>query len=516
MAYKEHPIEHVDVSDLHLDVSNYRFATDQPSEAAAMNYLWASQDVDAVASLILRDGYVDNELPLVVEEDGKLILLEGNRRMSALLALLNPSIAPAHQAEIERLLRRFAVEAENLPHSIRVMVLPDRASAAPILARLHIGQNKRRWDVDEQAKFVLAQLTDGVTLAQLINELPGIKNVPRVARMGRVREALTSTTFTDPAVAAFAMSSKLKMTSFEYAYRQTAIQELIGLGFDQEAHLVSWATTPERLHALEVLLRGFQANELNTRRGLDPKEESYGKLLARMAGTETPAPAPAAEDAIPEEAPDEAGMPGTADPERAPAPAGSSASGSSASATPTPGTATTGTGDGASGSQAEGSGGSNATTSLRGPINPDLKTKIDLMGINQDVQPVPMKHRLKELREIHVPTFPASTVMLMRSVLEAAIKEHFGGSNGITVTGTLSDVMKPVEAAYKKNGQLAGAINTIQRYGRDQTTAPGTGAWFNSISHSVQTPVTGVEVQRAWRIILPLVRFLLNEPQRSA
>jgi hypothetical protein len=61
MTYVEYPIEHMDIRSLHLDVSNYRFAADQPSEMAALNYLWAEEKVSEVAELILRDGYVDIE-----------------------------------------------------------------------------------------------------------------------------------------------------------------------------------------------------------------------------------------------------------------------------------------------------------------------------------------------------------------------------------------------------------------------------------------------------------------------
>lgn len=177
MAYSQLPIDEAPVGDLKLDLSNHRFPVDQPTESAAMNYLFAVHDVMSVARIILRDGYVDNELPLVVRENEHLIILEGNRRLSALRALLDPSLVPSHQTELDRLLRRYAPEARELPETIRVMCFPDREAAAPVLARLHIGESKKAWSLDEQAKFVRAQLTVGVSVEVLKEQLPAIKDV---------------------------------------------------------------------------------------------------------------------------------------------------------------------------------------------------------------------------------------------------------------------------------------------------------------------------------------------------
>lgn len=508
MAYAEYPIEHVAVGSLHLDVSNYRFAADQPSEMAALNYLWAEERVAEVAELILRDGYVDIEQPLVVNENERAIVLEGNRRVSALMALNDPSLAPAHQADIERMLRRFALEAENLPQSIRVLVLPNRAAAAPILARLHIGVSKKRWDLDEQAKFVIAQLGDGVTVEQLSADLPGIESVPRVVRMGRVRESLRSTNFTDESLARYARGSRLKMSAFEYAYRQSAIQELIGLKFDGQAQVVSWVDTPAQLFALERLLRGFENGELNTRRGLKPDTAEFEQLLDDMRGAEDDESNTNVDETA-------GGSPDGADD------AGSGASGfESSGGTDSESAPPNDTGsDRDTGSDADSSTSDSEDTDWsgqRGPNDPLLRVNIQLTGIDEFAHPLTMQRRLRELRRINVTEFPAAAAMLMRSVLEAAIKEHYGQSNGIDAVGELGTVIRQVKTDYHRNGQLSNAINNVTRFGNEATHVPGTGRWFNMITHSVNVDVKGQQVQQAWLVVLPLVRFLLNEPPRSA
>ncbi|OUD90640.1 hypothetical protein CMMCAS08_11125 [Clavibacter michiganensis subsp. michiganensis] len=561
MSYVEHPIRHMDIRSLHLDVSNYRFAADQPSETAALNYLWAEEDVADIAELILRDGYVDNEQPLVVVEAGRHVVVEGNRRVSALMALNDPSLAPAHQAAIERLLRRFALEAENLPQSIRVMELPDRASAAAILARLHIGTTKKGWSLDEQAKFVMAQFTDDVTLGQLSSLLPGIENVGRLVRMGSVRAALRATSFDDEALTKYAHGARLRMSSFEYAYRQAAVQELIGLSFDAESRVSTWAQAPDEHAALSRLLQGFKAGELNTRRGLIPGTAAFTNLLHEMgaagatpsdgdvltaddrpvasegsSSTTSPVQPPSRDGAFHlSESTEQAAGASDAHTEATVTQSAVNESvvmGGAMEASDRPDSIDSGIGPQSADAEAEaeaeaGSGAevqpavevgsaADGEGNRRGPNDPLTRSTIALTGIDELAQPVTMQRRLRELRRINVNDFPAAAAMLMRSVLEAAIKEHYGQSNGIDVTGELGQVMRQVRTDYQRNGQLANAVNLVSQFGNDATHVPGTGRWFNMITHSVNVDVNGRQVQEAWLVVLPLVRFLLLEPSRTS
>ncbi|WP_146082926.1 hypothetical protein [Rathayibacter sp. AY1E9] len=506
-----------------MDVSNYRFAADQPSETAALNYLWTEDKVADVADLILRDGYVDNEQPLVVFEDGKYVVVEGNRRVSALMALNEPSLASAHQEDIERMLRRFAIEAGNLPQSIRVMVLPDRKAAAKILARLHTGQSKNGWTLDAQARFVMAQLTDDITLEELAAALPGIENVGRLVRMGAVRENLRNTTFIDETVTKYAHGARLKMSSFEYAYRQTTIRELIGLEFSTQARVIKCAATPSQKAALERLLLGFKNGELNTRRGLKSGTEAYETLLTQMRTANESETAPE----------DETTDTGTSDSDEVAADNGASDDGAGTAtgtdrAHDNPGKSSADAGTSADAghecssdaklraAEHEEGGEPNADgdgvpDGRRGPNDPATRVNLNLTGIDEGGQPLTMLRRLRELRRTNVFDFPAAATMLMRSVLEAAIKEHYGRSNGIDINGELGRVMNRVRNDYQSNGQLSNAISIICRTGADATNTPGTGKWFNTVSHSVNVDVNGRQVHEAWLVVLPLVRFMLHE-----
>ncbi|MEZ4553310.1 MAG: hypothetical protein R3B59_05315 [Dehalococcoidia bacterium] len=499
MAYSQFPIEEAEVRRLTLDLRNYRFPVDQPTEHAAMNYLFSESDSMAVARLILRDGYVDNELPLVVQEFGRLTILEGNRRLSALRALLDPSLVPAYELELQRLLRRYPLEAANLPQRIRVMRFPDRAAAAPVLARLHIGESKRAWSLDEQAKFVLAQLNGGASAQGLKEQFPAIKDVPRLIRMGHVREMLRSVPFKDRELAEYARSDKLAMSSFEYAYRNPAIQSAIGLTFGDAGSISERPTTSEEVFALERLLRGFLSGDLSTRKGLKRGSPEFDALLREMR--------PRASSA--ETTDDTTASRQTVDDDMA-----SDASAIERESSSTQWSASPD--EPAQGGQANHDTGPRsappADSPRRGPNDPGTKTRLDFSGIDEEPLPLPLKHRVRELRRIDVFEFPAAAVMLMRSVIEAAIKEHYDTKTGPAATGMLSEVMVRVTADYGHNGPLANAISTINRTSRRASATPGTGEWFNLVTHSVNVDVQGAQVHDAWRVVQPLVRFLLRVP----
>lgn len=126
-----------------------------------------------------------------------------------------------------------------------------------------------------------------------------------------------------------------------------------------------------------------------------------------------------------------------------------------------------------------------------------------------------LQHRVRELRRINVPEFSAAAALLMRTVLESAIKEHYGIASGQAVRRQLSDVMQDITRDYASIGTLAHGISTVNRTGRGADQVPGSGEWFNLVAHTVDMPVDGRQVHQAWRVVFPLVRFLLERPAGS-
>lgn len=489
MAYTEPPIRKVAVDRLRLDPENYRFPATQNSDRAAMNYLFQSHGCMAVAKLILRSGYFDNEIPLVTLEDDTYVLLEGNRRVASLRALRDPSLVPAYQSELERLLKRHASEAADLPASIRVMVVDSREEAAPHLARLHVGENKKAWDLDEQAKFVLAQLVDGTDPSMLKTLLPGIPSVSRLIRMGRMRQLLQTSRFSDPEVEEYANGFGLKMSVFEYAYKDPQIQKLMGLSFTRDGNIATAPTSTQEIAVLERVLEGFRSKELSTRKVLNDKSgEGYSELIAELQALASLGHTKPALDA-------EAG-PGVG-----PADGGQLRSGD---ATDSP--------EGVGGRKDSDEPSDKPDTAGKpgkGPNNPDTKTKLTI-GFEYDHTSTGITKRLIELRQLHVGNHPIAAAMLMRSIVECAAKEHYAKiKKGYDPNTTLSVVADKLLTDYGKEGSVSHAIDRLKN-AKGTGGKPGSTLWFNHIAHNVNFPVSAQDVRDAWQAMMPLVRFLVQ------
>jgi uncharacterized membrane protein YgcG len=500
VGYKPLPIKTVRVDDLRLDLDNYRIPTRRDDETAALKYLFASEDVLGAARMIVRDGYFDNEVPVVTAEDGGgFVVLEGNRRVSALKALLDPTSVPGHEADMHGLLKRFALEAEDLPTRIRVMVADSRTQVAPRIARLHSGRSKRAWSLDQQATYYYSLLDSSTTPEDVRASYPGVK-VTRFLKMAAVRRFLANAKFSDKSLRAWVSGragpddGELKMSAFEYAYKVKDIAAAIGVSFDRDGMLEPRSKTPERigkalsgkqLVALEYLVNEFRADRLNTR-SLEFKRNTpeQAALIARLEGRTTAAADPDVDGAS-----GDGSGPGAGGEQGGSAPGGSG-SGSQG-------------GQGGDGSSGGGSGGSDG----RGPNHPDTKPTLDLNGIAYGDTHVNLNRRYQELRKLEVKAVPIATAMVMRSVLESTIKWHYEAS-GTRAHGLLQEVFKRVKDDYGKERALKTSISKVHSGGASQ---PGSITWFNGIVHDGDAAPSEAEVRAAWDVINPLLRHLLRQ-----
>ena len=92
--------ELVPIEQLHLDARNPRILElgEDLNEERILEALWREYSVDEVAMSIAQNGFFPYEPLFVVEEDGKLVVVEGNRRLAAALVLCRPDLRKRLQA----------------------------------------------------------------------------------------------------------------------------------------------------------------------------------------------------------------------------------------------------------------------------------------------------------------------------------------------------------------------------------------------------------------------------------
>lgn len=503
MSYEPIPIVELEIDQITLDLRNYRIPNFPDDEAGALSYLFASEDVLSTAKMILRDGYFDNEMPIVVKEDNQHVVIEGNRRVSALKAMHDPNVAGTHAPEIRALLKKYSIESANLPHQIRVFLTPDRETAAPHIARLHTGRSKRPWSRDQQATFYYSLYSPSFSVEDIKANYPGVA-VTRFLRMGASRRFLSGVKFADPSLHDYATSDDLKMSAFEYAYKDPQLAALIGLKFDASGLLEPTNLKPEVIgnrldentkNALSYLLGEFRAKRLNTRsqefrKDTVQNEELLMKLrfLNDFGSKSTAGDNPGAQAQNPTGSNEPKGSHGSSG-------SGGSegSSGSSNSEEPT--------------ENGENTSDSGDQPTKRGSNHPYTKQYLDRTGLDYETTgSVNIKLRYNELRTLNVVNNPASAAMYLRSLLETTIKYYFERT-GSPVSGELSNVIKNVNEAFGNNKHLKSSIGLVRSGRADQ---PGSITWFNSIAHSADVVVRADAIHEAWGQLNPLLRHLLS------
>lgn len=492
MTDRDLPIETASLDKLLLDLENYRVPGRSESQLAALSYLFDAEDVLEIAEEILVNGYFDIELPLVAPQDDQYIVLEGNRRVSALKALHNPALVPSHRLELEKLLRRNDVEARRLPSRLRVMVAPSKAAVANRVGRLHTGLSKKAWTLDQQAAFYYSQYLDGKSVTALRSEYSKI-NIPKFMKIAEARRFLSQVAFSDPEVGRFAASEDLKISTLEYIYSPKKIASLIGMEFTSDGILVGQGCSPaekgqnlseNEIRTLEYLLSEVKSKRLNTNSPqLKAKSDFFIQFTEMLEGIYRGDSGPldqVGRNCAQTEESTPSSQPYTQSQD---APIADEPIIDPTTAEPTP--------------------------NRRGANRPSSQRRLVLDGIHFRRLPDGLRERFHELERIDRYEYPIALSLLMRSVLETTIKYHFEVI-GDPKSGELRTMFGFFADKYQNERSLRQKIGSIRS---DSVSVPGSVAWFNGPAHDLNLAPSGEDVLAAWRLTSGLVRFMVNYGQ---
>jgi ParB-like chromosome segregation protein Spo0J len=157
---------------LHLDSKNPRLGRETSSRAPReiIQYLFEHDKAVEVADSIATRGYFPNEPLLAVQEDGRYVVVEGNRRLAALKALREPGLLPGSLSRhVERLARRLADPTQLA--KVPVTIAPSRRATDRQIAARHVGTPVLAWQAENRASFILEKLSEGYKNEELSAEL---------------------------------------------------------------------------------------------------------------------------------------------------------------------------------------------------------------------------------------------------------------------------------------------------------------------------------------------------------
>lgn len=160
MEYREQIIEYVPVDILLFDEQNPRLpkGVDGSKDPEIISWMLADGTITEVMESIAEKGYFAGEPMLVVpsQEQGHLTVVEGNRRLTALKLLSDPSLATTRRSKIAQIAGSVKIPTENVP----VLRYDNRDKVLDYLGFRHITGIKE-WNPLAKARY-LSQLQENV------------------------------------------------------------------------------------------------------------------------------------------------------------------------------------------------------------------------------------------------------------------------------------------------------------------------------------------------------------------
>ncbi|WP_375392013.1 hypothetical protein [uncultured Sphingomonas sp.] len=155
------------VLDLLLNRDNPRHVSKENQEQV-IEYLLADEEVYNLARHMSQNGINPLEVAAVFpDDDGNLIIAEGNRRVCAAQLLTDPEKAPE---SARARYKALAAKSQDVSH-INIAEFADYATAQPWLQVLHDGEQdgigRRRWKPEQKARATTNKSTDALAVALL-------------------------------------------------------------------------------------------------------------------------------------------------------------------------------------------------------------------------------------------------------------------------------------------------------------------------------------------------------------
>ena len=280
-------IETLPINQIFLDQENIRTPINTSDQSALIRDMFDNEDAMQLVRSFTENGVFPDELPIVITEDNYYIVIEGNRRLSALKALETPSLAPVpFQQQIKSL--------ENPKiQEINVVVAPDREKALRHIANKHTVNYKRQWKPLRQAYFYKSQKINGKTIESLITEYPE-QDIVRFIKMFEMHHLAKSIPAEDYLKFYVFDERNFPITTFERLYNAESIQELLKFKFDEFGQVRVYAKKKEFLEKLKIIILDIYNKRIDSRKFNSAQQiKAYVDNFPESVGDEEPKNIPA-------------------------------------------------------------------------------------------------------------------------------------------------------------------------------------------------------------------------------
>jgi len=259
--------KHLSPTSLHLDTKNPRLGREYLSRAPReiIQYLFEHDKAMEVAESIVTRGYFPNEPLLAIKEDGRLVVVEGNRRLAALKALREPGLLEGKfERQLNRLSRRIL--DPNLIATVPVTIAPSRKVTDRQIAGKHVGTPVLAWRSENRASFILDKLAEGYDNDALRDELGfSLADIQEARQTRALADMARSLDLDDEVKAKLEGPTAKVFTTLERVFDSTVGQEFLHVEKDPEHGLRGRTTKKEFIRGFTKLVTDIALGKQSSR-----------------------------------------------------------------------------------------------------------------------------------------------------------------------------------------------------------------------------------------------------------
>ncbi len=254
----------VNISDLFLDAENIRLEMDSassPTQAALINELFVKEKTMQILESIATNGLFPDEVPVVTKENGKITVIDGNRRVAALKVLLRPEFFPPKEMVVKELLK----SAGTIPQQIEVVFAPNRDDVRHFLASKHTQNTKRPWRPLRQAFFYKVELARGKTVQELKDEYPDV-DVIKFLRLVNIHKIAKSIKYDSDQIDRKVHNERsFPASTIERLYESKPTKDFLGFDFDKNGEVKIQIERKEFEKGFKKIIQDAVEGDIHTR-----------------------------------------------------------------------------------------------------------------------------------------------------------------------------------------------------------------------------------------------------------
>ena len=485
------------VNDLRLDPRNVRLDIPEGApESDIVQDLFTNEKALSLVEGIAKVGLLTHEVPIVLERDGQLIVVEGNRRVAALKAIQNPYLAPGHQARIGKLAQ--SVPDRDAIRHITVKKAPSQDDADQLVAALHAGNQRVAWSPARQAAFFQAQLDAGKSPEELIAQYPTI-DVRKFITRSKILELFRNVNYDDPSLGDYARKRRFPVSPLARLYENEKFLDLVGIDIQHDTGAVSLVSSASLFKRVATkIVSDIRDGMINTRTLNKTSSDRYVEYMDDLR------------DLLDKHSADESSNSESASTDFF-------ASNSSDKGSKNPGSDDRSLGSHECGGADGGSRGSGDFGPDKPKPFPQKRKYLNTDNLSVPAFFPPSIHEIvKELSAINIQRFPNATLDLLRTLLEKTIKSHAevlgeeikkkSNEQGFVY---LSNCLIWLEQHFKSPGQAA-FIQPVQKIRDGRYGFVTSKAHLDATNHNHHIVATPDDVRECWAAIEGVLKAVLK------